>query len=391
MIHLLLAIIYLAFISLGLPDALLGSAWPTMYSEFDVPVSYAGIISMIIALGTIISSLQSDRLTRKLGTGKVTAISVAMTAIALLGFSSSHAFWMLCVWAVPYGLGAGSVDAALNNYVALHYESHHMSWLHCMWGVGAAVGPYIMGFALSGGKTWNTGYLYIGVLQIVLTAILVFSLPLWKERKTSESPGNTNENTTLEKPLTLPQIIKIPGAKEVMLCFFCYCAIEQTAGLWASSYLTLFKGVSAETAARFAGMFFIGITVGRAINGFIAMKLQDSQMIRLGQSIIAIGVIVMLLPGPHIISLAGLILIGLGCAPVYPCIIHSTPAHFGAGRSQALIGVQMASAYVGTCLMPPIFGLIANHISIALFPVYIMALLILMVIMHELLSKKTAH
>ena len=391
MIHLLLAIIYLAFISLGLPDALLGSAWPTMYSEFDVPVSYAGIISMIIALGTIISSLQSDRLTRKLGTGKVTAISVAMTAIALLGFSSSHAFWMLCVWAVPYGLGAGSVDAALNNYVALHYESHHMSWLHCMWGVGAAVGPYIMGFALSGGKTWNTGYLYIGVLQIVLTAILVFSLPLWKERKTSESPGNTNENTTLEKPLTLPQIIKIPGAKEVMLCFFCYCAIEQTAGLWASSYLTLFKGVSAETAARFAGMFFIGITVGRAINGFIAMKLQDSQMIRLGQSIIAIGVIVMLLPGPHIISLAGLILIGLGCAPVYPCIIHSTPAHFGAGRSQALIGAQMASAYVGTCLMPPIFGLIANHISIALFPVYIMALLILMVIMHELLSKKTAH
>ncbi len=391
MIHLLLAIIYLAFISLGLPDALLGSAWPTMYSEFDVPVSYAGIISMIIALGTIISSLQSDRLTRKLGTGKVTAISVAMTAIALLGFSSSHAFWMLCVWAVPYGLGAGSVDAALNNYVALHYESHHMSWLHCMWGVGATVGPYIMGFALSSGKTWNTGYLYIGVLQIVLTAILVFSLPLWKERKTSESPGNTNENTTLEKPLTLPQIIKIPGAKEVMLCFFCYCAIEQTAGLWASSYLTLFKGVSAETAARFAGMFFIGITVGRAINGFIAMKLQDSQMIRLGQSIIAIGVIVMLLPGPHIISLAGLILIGLGCAPVYPCIIHSTPAHFGAGRSQALIGVQMASAYVGTCLMPPIFGLIANHISIALFPVYIMALLILMVIMHELLSKKTAH
>ena len=383
MIHLLLAIIYLAFISLGLPDALLGSAWPTMYSEFDVPVSYAGIISMIIALGTIISSLQSDRLTRKLGTGKVTAISVAMTAIALLGFSSSHAFWMLCVWAVPYGLGAGSVDAALNNYVALHYESHHMSWLHCMWGVGATVGPYIMGFALSGGKTWNTGYLYIGVLQIVLTAILVFSLPLWKERKTSESPGNTNENTTLEKPLTLPQIIKIPGAKEVMLCFFCYCAIEQTAGLWASSYLTLFKGVSAETGARFAGMFFIGITVGRAINGFIAMKLQDSQMIRLGQSIIAIGVIVMLLPGPHII--------GLGCAPVYPCIIHSTPAHFGAGRSQALIGVQMASAYVGTCLMPPIFGLIANHISIALFPVYIMALLILMVIMHELLSKKTAH
>lgn len=391
MIHLLLAIIYLAFISLGLPDALLGSAWPTMYTEFHVPVSYAGIISMIIALGTIVSSLQSDRLTRKLGTGKVTAISVAMTAIALLGFSSSHAFWMLCLWAVPYGLGAGSVDAALNNYVALHYKSHHMSWLHCMWGVGATVGPYIMGFALSGGKTWNTGYMYIGVLQIALTAILIFSLPLWKERKTAGVSAGSDGNAAQEKPPSLPQIIKIPGAKEVMLCFFCYCAIEQTAGLWASSYLTLFKGVSAETAARFAGMFFIGITVGRAINGFIAMRLEDSQMIRLGQCIIAVGVIVMLLPGPHIISLAGLILIGLGCAPVYPCIIHSTPAHFGAERSQALIGVQMASAYVGTCLMPPVFGLIANHISIALFPLYIMVLLVLMAIMHELLVKKTAH
>ena len=182
MTHLLLAIIYLAFISLGLPDGLLGSAWPTMYTGFHVPVSYAGIISMIISLGTIVSSLQSDRLTKKLGTGKVTAISVAMTAAALLGFSFSGSFWMLCLWSIPYGLGAGSVDAALNNYVSLHYESHHMSWLHCMWGVGATVGPYIMGFALSGGRTWNFGYLCVGILQILLTAVLIFSLPLWKKR-----------------------------------------------------------------------------------------------------------------------------------------------------------------------------------------------------------------
>ena len=368
MTHLLLAIIYLAFISLGLPDALLGSAWPTMYTEFNVPVSYAGIISMIISLGTIISSLQSDRLTRKLGTGRVTAISVAMTAVALLGFSFTHSFWLLCLWAIPYGLGAGSVDAALNNYVALHYKSHHMSWLHCMWGVGATLGPYIMGFALSGGKTWNSGYRYIGVLQIVLTAFLIFSLPLWTKQKN-----------------------RIGVQASVMLCFFCYCAIEQTASLWASSYLHLFKGIPAETAARFAGMFFIGITVGRAISGFITMKLNDEQMIRLGQAIIAAGIIVMLLPGPDIISLAGLILIGLGCAPVYPCIIHSTPDHFGAERSQAIIGVQMASAYVGTCLMPPLFGLIANHISITLFPIYLMVVLILMIVMHELLTKKTMH
>ena len=393
MTHLLLAIIYLAFISLGLPDALLGSAWPTMYTEFNVPVSYAGIISMIISLGTIISSLQSDRMTRKLGTGKVTAISVAMTAAALLGFSFTHSFWILCLWAVPYGLGAGSVDAALNNYVALHYKSHHMSWLHCMWGVGATLGPYIMGFALSGGKTWNSGYLYIGVLQIVLTAFLIFSLPLWTKQKnrTGVQTSDDAPKDTRSKPLTLAEIIRIPGAKEVMLCFFCYCAIEQTASLWASSYLNLFKGIPAETAARFAGMFFIGITVGRAISGFVTMKLNDVQMIRLGQAIIAAGIVVMLLPDPDIISLAGLIMIGLGCAPVYPCIIHSTPDHFGAERSQAIIGVQMASAYIGTCLMPPLFGLIANHISITLFPVYLMVLLILMIVMHELLTKKTVH
>lgn len=395
MIQLLLPIIYLAFISLGLPDALLGSAWPTMYTEFNVPVSYAGIISMIIALGTIVSSLQSDRLTRALGTGRVTSISVAMTAAALFGFSVSHSFWLLCLWAIPYGLGAGSVDAALNNYVALHYESRHMSWLHCMWGIGATAGPYIMGFALSSGQPWNSGYLYIAILQIALTAVLIFSLPLWKGRpgtgkENGTAPGNPDGSAD-PGVLTLPEIIRIPGAKEVMICFFCYCALEQTASLWASSYLNLFKGVSADTAARFAGMFFIGITAGRALSGFITMKLNDTQMIRLGQGITAVGILVMLLPGPREISLAGLILIGLGCAPVYPCIIHSTPDHFGDHRSQAIIGVQMASAYVGTCLMPPLFGLIANHISVGLFPVFLLLILILMVIMHELLTKKTAH
>ena len=387
MFHLLLAIIYLAFISLGLPDALLGSAWPTMYTEFGVPVSYAGIISMIIALGTIISSLQSDRLTRRFGTGKVTAVSVGITAAALLGFSYTHSFWLLCLWAVPYGLGAGSVDASLNNYVALHYKSRHMSWLHCMWGVGATAGPYIMGFALSSGQKWNSGYLYIAVLQIILTGILVFSLPLWKGR----SAGGETDSAAEGKALSLGEIIRISGAREIMLCFFCYCALEQTSGLWASSYLTLFKSIPAETAARFAGLFYIGITVGRALSGFLTMKLNDVQMIRLGQGIIAAGILTLLLPGPAFLSLAGLILIGLGCAPVYPCIIHSTPAHFGADKSQAVIGVQMASAYIGTCIMPPIFGLIASHISVGLFPLYLLLILLIMFIMHELLTRKTAH
>ena len=384
MIQILLAVIYLAFISLGLPDSLLGSAWPSMYPEFGVPVSWAGVVSMIIAAGTIVSSLQSDRLTRRLGTGKVTAFSVAVTAVALFGFSFSKSFWMLCLWVVPYGLGAGSVDAALNNYVALHYKSRHMSWLHCMWGVGATLGPYIMGYALSGGQGWDAGYRYVGIIQITLTAILFFSLPLWKKNGGTEEKERISE----ERPLTLKQIVRIPGAKEVMLCFFCYCAIEQTTILWASSYLRLYKGVPAGTAAGFAGVFFIGITAGRALSGFITMKLSDTQMIRLGMVLIAAGVAVLFLPGAWPLSLAGFCLVGLGCAPVYPCIIHSTPGHFGAERSQAVIGVQMASAYVGTCLMPPLFGIIANHITVALFPAYLLALLILMAVMHELLTKK---
>lgn len=387
MVHLLLAIIYLAFISLGLPDALLGAAWPSMYPQFDVPVSYAGIISMIIALGTVVSSLQSDRLTQKLGTGKVTALSVLMTAMALFGFATSHSFGMLCLWAIPYGLGAGSVDASLNNYVALHYESRHMSWLHCMWGVGASAGPYIMGYALTAGWGWNSGYHIIAVLQIVLTAILLCSLPLWKQRPAEVLQDGKVQNV---KALSIREVLQLAGAREILVCFFCYCALEQTTGLWASSYLTLHKGVSADTAASFASMFYLGITVGRALSGFLTMKLNDVQMIRLGEVIIGIGVLVMLLPFGQRLSLTGLILIGLGCAPVYPCVIHSTPAHFGADKSQAIIGIQMACAYVGTCLMPPVFGLIANHITVALLPVYLLIILVLMVIMHELLCKKTA-
>lgn len=380
MFQLLLVIIYLAFISLGLPDSLLGSAWPVMYQEFSVPVSYAGGISMIIAAGTIVSSLQSDRLTKKLGTGKVTAFSVLMTAVALFGFSVSHSYIALCLWAVPYGLGAGSVDASLNNYVALHYASRHMSWLHCMWGVGASLGPYVMGYALTGGQGWNMGYRYIAILQIVLTAILLFSLPLWKKQTADETGQSGEEN---KKPLSLRQIVGIPGAKEILVTFFCYCALEQTAGLWASSYLVLQRGLLEETAAGFASLFYIGITAGRAAGGFLTMKLNDTQMIRLGQGLILCGVVCLLLPFGDMAALAGLVMTGLGCAPIYPSIIHSTPTHFGADKSQAMIGVQMASAYVGTCLMPPVFGFLANHISVSLYPVFLLVILLLMVVMHE--------
>lgn len=386
MIHLLLMIIYLAFISLGLPDALLGSAWPSMYPTLGVPVSYAGIISMIIALGTIVSSLMSDRIIIKWGAGKVTAISVAMTAIALFGFSFSNSFLALCVCAIPYGLGAGSVDTALNNYVALHYESKHMSWLHCMWGIGASAGPYIMGFVLTGGGVWNSGYRIIGILQVVLTAILVFSLPLWKA-----SSGEKGEDGAPCKTLSLTRIIRISGVKAVMLFFFCYCAVEQTAGLWAASYLSLYKGIPAEKAAGFASMFFLGITIGRAFSGLIAMKLNDTQMVKLGLGIIAVGIFAVLLPVSSWSAIAGLIVIGLGCAPIYPAMIHSTPARFGAEQSQAIVGVQMASAYTGTCIMPPISGILAERISVALFPLYLLGGFILMVVMFHLLNRNAVN
>ena len=382
MLHLLLGIIYLAFISLGLPDSLLGSAWPAMYREFAVPVSYAGGISAIISIGTVISSLQSDRLTKRLGTGRVTALSVLTTAVALFGFSVSHSFAALCLWAIPYGLGAGSVDASLNNYVALHYASRHMSWLHCMWGLGASLGPYIMGYALTGGG-WSTGYRIIALLQFALAAALLLTLPLWKTRA-ADAAG-----TERPQPLPLKKVIRIPGAKEVMAVFFCYCAVEQTAILWASSYLALRWGLSAQEAASHASLFFVGITAGRVLSGFLTLKFSDTQMIRLGQAVLLAGVLCLLLPFGTSSALTGLVLVGLGCAPVYPSIIHSTPDRFGADQSQAIIGIQMASAYVGTCLMPPLFGLIANHISVSLLPPYLLALLAMMALMHERLLKAT--
>ena len=384
MISLLLAIIYLSFISLGLPDALLGAAWPTMCVEFDVPVSFAGLVSIIVSGGTIISSLFSDRLTRWLGTAKVTAISVAMTALALLGFSFSDRYWMLLLWAIPYGFGAGSVDAALNNYVALHYASRHMSWLHCMWGVGASIGPYIMGFAISGGQGWNMGYRYIALLQITLSVILFCSVPLWKKRE-----GNVaQEGTGASGTMSMREILAIPGAKEVLLAFFCYCALEGTAGLWAATYMVRHLGMHEETAATLASMFYLGITAGRAVSGFMTYKFNDANMIRMGQVVILAGIVAMVLPLGSYSAVAGLLLVGLGCAPIYPCIIHSTPEHFGAENSQALIGIQMASAYVGFLSAPPLFGLIANHISASLLPVYLGAALVVMAMMCEILNRK---
>ena len=377
---LLLSIIYLSFISLGLPDSLLGAAWPLMQIEMNVPLSYAGIISMIISLGTIISSLFSDYLSKKFSVGLITAVSVLMTAFALLGFSFSSEFYMLCLWAIPYGLGAGSVDAALNNYVALHYKSQHMNWLHCMWGVGASIGPYIMTYALTSTEKWNNGYLYIALIQFVLTLFIFLSIPLWEK--------SNLEKEEKSAPLSIKQVFLLKGAVAVMITFFCYCALECVSMLWSASYLVKVFDIDEEKASSLAGLFYLGLTGGRFISGFISMKLSDKNMIRVGGVIVLIGIIILFIPNFNI-SCVGLVVAGLGCAPVYPCIIHSTPEHFGKDKSQALIGIQMASAYLGTCLMPPLFGLLGEYISMNLFPVMLLILLIIMIFMHEVLILKT--
>lgn len=383
MVSFLLVIIYIAFISLGLPDSLLGSAWPVIYKEMNVPLSYAGIITMTISGGTIISSLMSDRLTKKLGAGFVTAISVMMTAAALFGFSISGSFIALCFWAIPYGLGAGAVDAALNNYVALHYASRHMSWLHCFWGVGTAVSPYIMSYYLTRGSDWPAGYRSVSMIQGVLTAILFVSLPLWK-RNAAVSNGD-------EKPamaLSLLQALKIKGVKLVLVTFFGYCALESTAGLWASSYLVQHRGIDAVTAAKFASLFYLGITFGRFLSGFVADKIGDRRLIRSGIITAIIGIVLVGLPvGFNTIALVGLVVTGLGCAPVYPSVIHATPSNFGKENSQVIIGIQMASAYVGTTFIPPLFGLLAGFTGIGAYPFYLMFFAALMLIMSERLTK----
>ena len=382
MVSLLLPVIYLAFISLGLPDSVLGAAWPSMYGELGAALSWAGVVSMIVSLGTIVSALCSERLTLRLGPGGVTAVSVLLTAVALLGFSLSGQFWQLCLWAVPYGLGAGSVDAALNNYVALHYESRHMSWLHCMWGLGASAGPVIMGRALAGGS-WQGGYRTIALLQFALTAVLLLSLPLWKRPQ-------ANVEGAEFKPHPIPELLRRPGVPQVLVCFFCYCALESTAGMWAASYCTLVRGIAAGTAARWASLFYVGITVGRGVSGFLTMKVNDQTMIRLGQALIAAGTVLILLPTGQGTLFAGLITVGLGCAPIYPSIIHETPLNFGREVSMSMTGLQMATAYVGTCLVPPLFGLLAQYVTPALYPWALAVILVLMFAMAESLHRKTA-
>ena len=377
MASLLLAVIYLAFISLGLPDSLLGAGWPVMHGFFGVPLSYAGFVSMIISGGTVTSSLLSERVNRRLGTRYVTLFSVLLTALALLGFSTATRFWALCLWAVPYGLGAGSIDAALNNYVALHYTSRHMSWLHCFWGVGTIVSPYVMSLALTRGS-WQAGYGTVGLIQLAIAAVLLLTLPLWRVHPAAAAGDRDG------RVLGLKGALRIRGVPQLLLGFCGYCALESTCMLWIASYLIATRGVSPARAAAFASLFFIGITAGRFLAGFVSNRLGDRRMIRLGTGVLFLGVSLLLVPGlPEAAALTGCVVMGLGCAPVYPSVIHATPDNFGAENSQAIIGVQMASAYVGSTFAPPLFGFLSARLGLGLLPFYVAAFGILMICMVE--------
>ena len=375
MYSLLLALIYLAFISLGLPDSLLGAGWPVMHLDLGVEVSYMGIVSMVISGGTIVSSLLSDRLTRKFGARWVTVVSVFLTAAALFGFSFSDRFWMLILFSIPYGLGAGAIDAALNNYIALHYSARHMSWLHCFWGVGTIVSPFIMSYALTS-STWNDGYRIVGYIQLGIGALLLTTLSVWKINKTPKAQS--------QKSLGLIGAVKIKGVPLILLGFFAYCAAEATSMQWASTYFVEVKQISEAQAAQLASLFYIGITAGRFISGFLSGKLGDRRMIVIGACILTCGIVLLFIPADVEVAIAGFIVIGLGCAPIYPSIIHSTPANFGAENSGAIIGIQMASAYVGSTFIPPLFGLIANRLGFNILPVYLLIFVALMIAMTEL-------
>lgn len=380
MVH-ILVLIYLACISLGLPDALLGSAWPLISAEFQVPLSYMGLISLIISGCTAVSSFFTDRLTSCLGTGRVAAISVALTAVALFGFSTCDRYWLLAVWAIPYGLGAGSIDASLNNYVACHYESRFMSWFHCMWGVGASIGPYIMGAVLAGGQVWNIGYLYIGIFQVFVSVVLFISIPKWKP-----IVGEKGEAYTL---LPLGQMLKIPGVKEVLMIFTLYSILEAVTGHWATSYLTFCLGMEKARAASMAAMFYLGITAGRGISGFLTYRLNDKQMAYIGMGAILAGILTMLLCKNAVVTTVALVVAGFGCAPIFPCIVHATPDWFGTERSLSIMGVQMASFYVGTCIFPMAFGFFAEWVGIRCLPAVILLTLAIMFLLHQRLYRLT--
>ncbi|WP_179032832.1 MFS transporter [Paenibacillus kribbensis] len=387
-----LIVIYLAFVSLGLPDSLLGSAWPVMWPDMGASLGSAGILSMVVAGGTIISSLASGNLIQRLGTGKVTLISCLLTAGALLGFSMAPFMFWLVILAIPLGLGAGAVDAALNHYVAENYKAHHMNWLHCFWGLGATMGPIIMSYYIADHNSWRGGYTAVAMIQFALVLILFVTLPLWKRSAACHEPVSAQNDVQHDQAESVllqtegnvkTNVLHIKGVKPSLIAFLFYCGVESTVGLWGASYLVGARHITAETAAGWISLYYGGITIGRMITGFITLKVHNRVLIRCGQLVAIAGGGILLLPLPGALSLVGFILIGLGLAPIYPGLLHETPTRFGRGNSARLMGYQMAVAYTGTTFLPPLFGIIATQTSINLFPFVVLVFLIFMLMSAE--------
>ena len=380
----LLVLIYIAFISLGLPDSVLGSAWPVMQAELGAPLSLAGYISMVVSAGTVVSSLASNRLITRFGVGRVTAVSVLMTAAGLLGISLAPAAWMLFLCAIPLGLGAGSVDAALNNFVALHYAARHMSWLHCFWGIGATAGPMILSLQLSRGASWRGAYGLISGIQFALALALFLTLPVWRRAKAPAA-----ESGEEQRYLTNREALRLPLVKTALVGFVFFCAVETTSGLWASTYLHQARGLSASEAAMGASMFYGAITAGRLVAGFAASRLSPARLIRIGQCVCLVGAAMVALPAPSIVGMLGIAVIGLGTSPIYPNMLHETPRRFGARNSQAIVGLEMAFAYIGSTLIPPLFGSLASATTLHLYPWFLAACTLVMLAASETVARRT--
>lgn len=379
----LLAIIYIAFISLGLPDSLLGAAWPTMRVELGAALPMAGAVSMVCSAGTIVSSLCSARVVRRFGTGRVAAFSTAMTAVALLGYALAPSAALLFAAAIPLGLGAGSIDAALNNYVSLHYEAKHMSWLHCFWGLGASIGPVILAVCIGRGAGWRGGYLVVVSIQGALALVLCLTQRLWR----AHGESAVEDRAARQRMLTNAQTLRLPGMRAVLVTFFSYSAAESSMILWIASYAR-HLGATAEQASLASGLFFLGITLGRGLNGFLAIRFSSKQLIRAGTAVMLAGIAVMFLPLGYAGCLAAAGLIGLGCAPVYPCTIHETPRRFGEEASQAATGLQMACAYTGSTLMPPLMGVLSGALGLGVMPWWVLGLTLLMLASGELVNRR---
>lgn len=382
MSSLLLAVIYLIFISLGLPDSLLGSGWPKMQAVFSVPSSYAGYVSMTISFMTIISALLSPRMIKHFHTKWITIVSIGLTIAGLLGFSMCSEYWMLFIFAVPYGLGAGAIDASVNHYVANNYSGSVMNFLHCFYGVGAVISPYIMALALKYAR-WNEGYSWTSYIQMFILFVCIISLPLWKTNGKEEEEDHSDS-------VGIKEALKVPAVIFTLIAFYAYCAGEATCFLWTPSYFAGTKsGLSAETIASFGSLIFGGLMLGRLISGFISNKLGDRRLIRIGIFVELLGIIMVFLPvKSYMVAATGFVVIGTGMGPVYPAIQHMAPANFGKKYSAAVIGLQMAAAYVGSTFMPMIFGLLQQKIGIAIMPAYLLIFAIINFVMLELTYSK---